>query len=513
MAGRTKKAALNIGSNLIVQILKTILSFVTRTVFIYCLGQESLGLNGLFTNILSMLSLAELGVGTAINFSLYEPLAKNDTKKISVLMTFYKKAYMIIGTIVLILGIILIPFLHIFIRDIVAISDVYIIYLLFLANTVSSYFISYKETLLAADQKNYKLTKINTLFLFISSIVQIIILIIFKKFVIYLLSQFILQLIQKIFVNKFISNEYKNVSFNSCEKIDDNDMKLIEKNVKAMVFHKIGDYCINGTDNLIISSFINIVTVGIYSNYLTILSLLTAFTTLFFNNLTSSIGNLLVTESNEKKYEIFKKINFVGFVMYGYCSVILINVFNDFITLWVGKEYCFNFWIVLSIVISFYITGQRIAPHTLKSAAGLYDIDKFTPLIQSVINLVVSIVLVQYIGILGVILGTIVSSLAVPSWQRPYIVYKYVLNKPFIKYLHSYIKNIILLAIITLISYFIGTFIFINNLFVIFILKIMITSIIYGLIICIFYRKSDEFKYFYEFLINIVRRKLKWKKA
>lgn len=509
MSGRTQKAALNIGSNLIVQIFKTIMSFVTRTIFIYCLGKEALGLNGLFTNILSMLSLAELGVGTAINFSLYEPLAKNDDKKISVLMSFYKKTYKIIGFIVLILGFVLIPFLPFFIKDISNISNVYSIYLLFLANTVSSYFISYKETLIAADQKNYKLTKINTFFLFFTSVVQVIILLLFKKFVLYLCSQFVIQFIQKIVINRFISNEYKNISFNSTKEVDVKDMKIIKKNIKAMMFHKIGDYCINGTDNLIISSFINIVTVGIYSNYLTILSLLTSFTTLFFNNLTSSVGNLIVTESDEKRYDIFKKINFIGFIMYGYCSVILIIVFNDFMTLWIGKEYCFSFGIVLAIVISFYITGQRIAPHTLKAAAGLYDIDKFTPLIQSIINLFFSILLVRYIGILGVVLGTIISSLAVPSWQRPYIVYKYVLKKPFGIYVFNYIKNIFLLCFICFVSYIISLYLTFDNLLCLFILKTIITTIIFSIVILIFYRNSDEFIYFYNTLKNLFRRKFK----
>lgn len=506
MASRTKNAFLNISSNLIVQILKTVLNFITRTIFIYCLGKEALGLNGLFTNILSMLSIAELGMGTAINFSLYEPLAKKDKYKISSLMSFYRKAYRTIGFVVAILGILLIPFLKYLITDINSIKDVYIIYLLYLANTVSTYFISYKETLINADQKNYKLTKINTIFLILLNIFQIIILLIFKSFILYLEIQFIVQFVQRVVTNAYVTREYKNINFKTKQKVGETELKIIVKNVKAMFFHKIGEYCINSTDNLIISAFINISTVGLYSNYLTVFSLLNSFIIMFFNNLTSSLGNLLVTESNEKKCEIYKKMDFIGFLMYGSCSVILINVFNDLITFWIGNEYCIDFLVVLAMVISFYITGMRVAPATIKSSAGLYDIDKFTPIIQSIVNLIVSIVLVQYIGLLGVIIGTIVSSLIVPSWQRPYIVYKHILNKPFKEYISSYLKRLLLLSIIISLSLVINRFIILNNSFLLFVVKSFITLIIYSIFIVIVYIKADEFNYILLMIKKIIRR-------
>lgn len=185
--------------------------------------------------------------------------------------------------------------------------------------------------------------------------------------------------------------------YNSKNKIEPRDLHIIIKNVKAMFFHKIGDYCINGTDNLILSAFISITAVGYYSNYITIISLLTSFTTLFFNNLISSLGNLIVVENEEKKYDIYKKMDFIGFMMYSFCSVVLLNVFNDFISLWVGKKLLFKLFNCSCYSNSFYMTGLRVAPATIKSASGMYDIDKFTPLIQSGVNLIVSIILVQYL--------------------------------------------------------------------------------------------------------------------
>lgn len=509
MGDRTKKTFLNITSNIIVNIIKTIFSFITRTVFIYCLGKEALGLNGLFTNVISMLSLAELGVGTAINFSLYEPIAKNDEKKIGILMSFYKKIYRIIGTTVGILGIALIPFLKYLINGIEQINNVLIIYSLYLINTVSTYFISYKETLINADQKKYKLATIESISLIVLNIFQVIFLLISKNFIVYLLIQIIIQFIQRVVTNIYITKKYKNINFCSNEKMEKKDLKLIRKNVKAMFLHKIGDYCINGTDNLIISAYLNITTVGIYSNYLTIINLLNTFIYMIYSNLTASVGNFIVTENEQRKNEILKKINFIGFVIFGFCSIILINVFNDFVVIWVGKDYCFDFIIVLFIVINFYITGMRIPINTVKTAAGLYDVDKFTPLLQSVINLAVSIVLVKKIGLLGVIVGTTISSIAIPIWQRPYLVYKHVLKKSSKEYFASYLKYILILIITSGVTLWINGFIALKNDFIVLMIKGIVSSITFISVVYLVYKNSDEMVYIINVMNNFLYRRKK----
>lgn len=507
MGERTKKSFFNVGANFLINLVKAILTFITRTVFIYCLGEEALGLNGLFTNILYMLSLAELGVSTAINFSLYEPLVQRDIRKINSLMAFYKKAYRIIGSIVAILGIFLIPFLKYFIKDISSIDNVYVIYILYLINTVSTYFISYKETLINADQKKYKLLKIETIFLVLLNVFQIAFLILTKNFIFYLIVQIITLFIQRIITNIFITKMYKDIDFKSIEMIEKKDLNLIIKNVKAMFFHKIGDYCINGTDNLIISSFINVSTVGFYSNYLTIINLFNTFISMIFNSIISSLGNFIVTESSEKKEDIFKKMNFISFILYGICSVVLVNVFNDFISIWVGEKFCLGVDIVLIIVINFYLTGMRVPVATMKSAAGLFDVDKYTPLFQSAINLIVSIFLVKKIGLLGVLIGTLVSSLAIPCWQRPYLVYKYIFKTSSRKYFIEYIKYIVIVIASSVLTMFISKSLIIENLFLMFIIKSMLAVIIFMLITLIVFWKTNEIRYIYSIINKIIRRK------
>ena len=263
---RQKNSFLNISTNFLILLTNTILSFVVRTVFIKVLGEQYLGVSGLFSNILQVLSLAELGIGTAINYALYDPLARGDYKKVSIILSLFKKIYKIVGIIIACGGVILIPFLPYLMKD-NNVSNTLLIYVLYLFNTVSMYFISYKDTLITADQKYYKLAKI----IFISNvsiyISQIIILIVFRNFILYLLAQIMITLIQRVLSNLLITKTYSNkVDFNSKEKVSSEELKSITTNVKAMFFHKIGYNIVQGTDNIIISAFINVATVGIYSN-------------------------------------------------------------------------------------------------------------------------------------------------------------------------------------------------------------------------------------------------------
>ena len=511
---RTKNSILNISTNMVITIVKTFMTFVVRTFFINILGQTYLGVNGLLTNIISMLSLAELGVGTAINFSLYKPLAENNKKKISELMTFYKNAYRIIALIIFIIGIIVFFFLDIIIKDSENIESLNIIYFLFLANTVFTYLISYKETLINADQKAYKLSKINFVFMILVNIIQIITLVVTKNFVFYLLVQIVITYIQKVFINRYITLQYKEIDFKCKEKLEKSDLKQISTNIKAMFFHKIGDYCINGTDNIIISSFIGIGTVGIYSNYLTIINMLNNFINIIYNGITASLGNLIVTENKEKQYKIFKQIDFIGFLIYSTCSVGLLNLINPFITLWVGQEYVFNMEIVIAIVINFFITGMRIPSTTIKNAAGLYKQDRFTPIIQSVINLITSIILVKTIGLLGVILGTIISGISIPCWQRPYILYHYIFKRSTKEYIRIYIKYLITLLLSSAITIVIFKLLTLKITIYTFLLMGIVCLFVHCFIIFIFYRHDYEMQYTLDFTKNILKKGVEkiWKR-
>lgn len=503
---RTKNSIYNLIGNFGVFIVKTIMTFIVRAILISEISQAYIGVNSLFTNILSILSLAELGISSAIGFSLYKPLSENNNKDVSTLMSFYRKAYFAIGSIIFVLGLSIIPFLTLIVKE--SINHLFIIYILFLINTCSSYFLSYKDILITSDQKSYLLTKITLFSTFLINCSEIIILLSTKNYIFYLLIKIFLTIIERLFINLFISRKYSNVEFKSKNKLEEKTKKEIFKNVKAMFYHKIGDCMINSTDNIIISSFINISTVALYSNYLLIISYLMSFASIVYNSLLASLGNLVVSEGKEKKYEIFKKINFLGFSIFSFSTVILMNVFNVFIELFAGKDYVLNMVTVTIIVINFYITGMRVPSSNMKTAAGLFDVDKYTPIIQSIINIVFSIILSIKFGLNGVLIGTFLSSI-LPSIQRPYIVYKHILKKSSKEYFIEYFKYAVLTIFATVITILINSTININSNILLFFQRSIISAVIYLLIYIIVFYKKKEFIYFKNLGTSYLNRRTK----
>ncbi len=492
---RIKYIIKNLNVSIIATLLTTIFNFVARTYFIHKLGQDYLGLNSILTNVLSMLSIAELGIGTAIGFSLYKPLSNNDKNKIKALMNYYKKAYRIIGIVVFCIGIVLIPFLGIFIKDMAKFDHIYIIYMLFLLNSSYGYFFSYKRTLIIADQKNYILTKYLTSFKVLIYILEIIYLSISNSFIVYLLIQFVVGVIENIYINHKINQKYKYITEKSEIKLEKEEKDSILKNVKAMFFHKIGDYCVNSTDNLIMSHYINTAIVGIYSNYYTILYTVNTFLILIFDSTSASFGNLIARESNDTVYNKFKSFNFLAFWIFGWACICLYFLLTPFITtIWLSDEWLIEKAVVLVVVLNYFFTCMRVPLGIVKTAGGVYDQDKFIPLIQSFVNLLVSIILVQKIGLLGVFVGTLVSSVVVVFWTRPYIVYKYVFKKPLISYFKTFFKYFSVLAVIVLFLEGFFYYVSFSSTIIDFIFKVVIITTIPNLIFYIVFKKSYEFQ-------------------
>ncbi len=501
---RTEKSILNVSSNFFIYTFRTIMMFIVRTVFIKVLGEEILGLDGLFTNILLMLSITELGISNAINFSLYKPLAEKDYKKISILMSFYKRIYRIIGFVVLLLGLIVMIFLNHIVSSVSNIN-IYIVYLIYLFDTVTLYFVSYKDTLIIADQNNYKLIKYNFIFYLIMYILQIIVLIIAKSFILYLLVKILIMFIQRIYINRYITKKYNQISFNSNEKLNANDLQIIKTNVKGMFFHKIGYYFINGTDNIVISKFLNIVTVGIYTNYLSLITMTSTLLSSLYKGITASFGNLIVLENRKLQEQIFERISFAGHIIYSFVAIAFIVLINPFITLWLGSKYTFSTSVVIIICINFYIDGMRLAVDSIKDAAGVYNQDKYVPIVQAIINIIISVFLVQKIGLIGVVIGTLISNIVLPCWNRPYIIYKYVFKDSPKNYYINYIKNFIIGFITAFLISLIMSFIDLKISVINFIISIFIYCILYFIMTSIFYIKNSNYKFY----IHLVTSKIK----
>lgn len=490
---RVKNSLINIGAGLANQVIITLLSFVSRTVFISTLGIEYLGVNGLFTNILAMLTLAEAGIGTSIIYSLYKPVAENDYKRINILMNFYKKTYLLIALIVLGLGLLLMPFLDLIIKD-AKVENVHLIYLIFLLNTVAPYFYVYKNSFLNVAQKGYIVTGFYSVSSILSVCLKIVILYFFNNYIIYLIIDIIITISNSIILALIVNKMYPFLKDKVYEKLDLETKENITKNVKAIILQNFGNYLIFGTDNIIISSFVSVAAVGLYSNYNMLIEICRTFINQIFNNVYHSVGNLVARENIEKIYSVFKIYRLLNFWLYSLFSIFLTIMLEPFITIWIGKEFLLDKNLLLILMLIFYERGMRNAITTLKTTSGIFHEDRFAPIIQSVINLTISIILVQRIGITGVFVGTLISVIAVPFWTTPYLVYKKILKKPLSTYFNSYLLFLVIGVLTYFVTNYVSGFIRVVNPMSL-LLKGTLCFVIPNIIYVSIYYKTDEFKY------------------
>ena len=495
---RTENSIINSAMSIVTQVLTVVLNFAVKTVFIKMLNDEYLGVNGLFTNIITMLSLADLGIGIAIPYSLYKPLAKKDEHKINVLMNFYKKVYTIIGIAVLLIGLSLTPFLGLIIKDIPKnVPHLSLIYILFVIHSASSYFFVYKKFLIDSDQKGYITSRIIFTFSTLLSIIQIILLVTTKNYILFLLSSIILVIIQNIYISSKANKLYPFIKNKTDEKLEKEDMEGIKKNVSSLFIYKVGTVIMNGTDNIIISKFIGLIIVGFYSNYVLIINSITTVLNQIFNAITSSIGNLVVTTNKKRSKEVYDNLNFANFWFYALFGVCIIVLINPFINIWIGKKYVMGFSIVFLLVLNFYVLGMQSVTNSFRNAYGLFWIAKYRPIIMVIINIVISVVLVQFIGIEGVLIGTLVSRLVTTAWLDPSIVHKYGFEISPKSYYIDYLKYLVIFIAISIIFNYFVSMITINNIFILILIAILVVISVNVILVLLFF-KTSEFNYFYD---------------
>lgn len=504
---RTENAFRNVKYSLLFQILKLIITFFTRKMFVLVLTQEYLGLNGTFSNILSMLSLAELGIGSAITYSLYKPLADGDEKQIAARMNLFRRAYWTIGLTVALLGGGLMPFLPVLIRDLPAIPHINLIYLMFVLNTALSYFFSYKQSLIIADQRQYIITVCHLTLNVLLQLVQVLFLWVTKEYFIYLELQIGTTLLENLILSHIANQLYPYINTNQHEKIDPDAKAEIIKNTKAMIIHKVAGVVVFGTDNLLISYFIGVVAVGLYSNYLMITGALTGIYGQFFSTLTAGVGNLGATADSKQVLTVFRRLNFAGNWLYGFSAVCLAVLLNPFIELWLGADYLFSQDIVCLIALNFYVTGMRQATLTFRDAEGLYWYDRHKAVAESIINLAISAILAVPFGVAGIFIGTFVSTMTTCFWVEPVVLFKYGLHtsvKPFFKdyAVHTAITLLTFVAAWNLCEMLPGTGL------PLFIGKIVVCAVGGNVGFFLAYRHRDEFRYFVELFVHIVSDRL-----
>ncbi|MFQ7473077.1 MAG: lipopolysaccharide biosynthesis protein [Anaerovoracaceae bacterium] len=512
---RIDNSAKNIKIAWLMHIVHVFGQFISRTVIIMVLSVEYVGLSGLFSNVLSMLSLAELGIGEAIVFSLYGPIARGEKKEINAIMTFYQKIYIGVGLFILIAGISLTPAIEYLIKGVPDIPYIHVIYVMYVANSAMSYFFSYRATFIRANQKNYIVTVNEEVFNIISIVIRSVLLIVTGNYLLFMGLGILILLIQNINITLIANKRYPYLKEKSKEKIPEKTFAEIKKNTAAMVFHKIGTIIVFATDNVIISKFLGLASVGLYSNYYTLTSAFTAFINKFFTSISASVGNLAVSESIEKQEKTLFQVLFVNFWLYTFTCSGLFALLNPFIkNIWLGSEYIFGIAVVLLIVIKNYLTGMRKAAQTFKNAKGLYWYNKYMPIYESLINLIMSLILVNLIGISGVLLGTIISSLVTCVWIEPHVLYKYGFGKSAKEYVKKYIEYMVVFLITIAISWASCKgveFIFGGagalrsaKAVCVFGIQLLLAVLVSNGFLWIVYRKSDNYKYLY----SVIKKKV-----
>ena len=508
---RIKNSSYNVIFDIIQLIITSILTFVTRTYFIRFLGSEMLGLDGLFTNVLSMLSLTELGFSTAICFSLYKPLATNDKEQVAKIMALLKKAFRIIALIIFVIGLLIIPIIPLISNGYNS-GNLYLYYILYLINTVISYLLTYKETLIIADQKAHRISVIRTIFITILYTSQIILLNITKNFTVYLIAMIVINFIKDITINIYITKKYKDVDFNTKLEVDKKTKKEIFNNTKNLFISRVGDYLLNGTDNIIIS-IINITLTGIYSNYLSITGIMKTVINSIYNGVTASIGNVMAIEKLEVQERIFNISCFISFFVAGFITIEMIFLFNPVITIWAsigkwtGVNYVLPFWMSIVIALNFYFYAQTRPLSSLKIASGKYKADRFIPLAQAIVNLVVSVVLGFKIGLGGVILGTLVSYILVGCVFRPLVLIKNIFGKSSSYYFYKQLKHLIVLSLLFLINLLMFKYIALDSSIILIIIKGFVIMFIFLIITYIFYHNDESYQFIFDLFKKILWRK------
>ena len=496
---RQRNSIRNALIGLIGQILTMLTSFVCRMVFTRMLSANFLGIEGYFSNILVLLSLSELGIGTAITYFMYKPIAENDTEKLKQLSYLYKLLYACVGTFVLVAGIILTPFIHLLIKEVPEeIQHIQIIFMLYILNLALSYFFSYRRVIIEAHQQMY-ITSAYSYFLTLGQhIAQIIILLLTRNFILYLIMQVLTTFLINFAIALKSKKMYPYASEKPINKLPKYEIKEIFRNVKAMFMHRIGNAVVNGTDNILIAKFSGLIDTGIYSNYYLIVKSLTNILSVIFNGLTASVGNLSVLSDKKYVREVFEKLNFFDYCLFSFASISYFVVSEPFMKLCFGESYVFPVYVSVIIAFNFYLSGMRQVTLRFRDAMGLFYKDRYKAVAESIINLVVSLILAKYFGLIGVFWGTAISTLTTSAWVEPYILYKY----GFEEKCGSYFKEYRIYGLITVcaggITYGVSM-LYQGNLLLKLIYNILICLIIPNMINWLLFRKSTVFIYWKKF--------------
>lgn len=509
---RTRNSIKNSGATIFGRLVTLIMEFVLRTVLIKTLGIEYGGISSLFTDILQVLSLMELGLGSAIIFALYKPLAEKNYPKINALMQFYKTAYNIIAVGVFVLGLCCVPFLDSIVKGVPDIKeDIRLIFMLYVAASSCSYLVVYKETLIRASQQSRVAVRIEMIVQITFMGLESLALVVFHEYLIYLILRIVTYLVRNLLISIEVKKRFPEVNFNGKERLGKGDRQKLMKDVGAMALYKISGVVLNGTDSIIISTFLGTSQVGIMGHFRMISNFVTNLSNKVWVAVLPSVGNMATVGDENIQYRVFSKVNLGSFIFSAFCSIAMFNLCNPLVTVWLGSEYTVSTITAFAIALNMYLFLIILPFQTFRDANGLFVQGKYRPVVMSVINIGLSLALVKPCGMFGVLIATPISRLVTQTWFDPYVVYKYVFKKS----TKPYYKEFVIHSLITLIT---GAFIWeileiahVGNGLLRLVLGIILCCTIPLVVYCVLLHKNQEFiqlvEYFKRTVKLLIRRK------
>lgn len=434
------------------KIIAILLTFIGRQIFLRVLTVEYLGINTLFSDILSVLSLADMGMATAMAYSFYKPLSEKDEDKLAALIGFYNRVYNVIAMVVATAGLALLPFLRYIINLENDIQYIEIYYLISLATIVVSYLFVYKSTIITADQNRSVILKYRIGASTLNIVLQIVVLITLGNFMAYCSVTFFTTLASNILISRKASNMYPFIKRKI--KLGDDDKRAVFQNMSSMVIYKFANTILVGSDNIIISVLIGTAIVGKYSNYMLAVSNLSNMSYILFTSLSASIGNLIVMEAPEKRLQVFKVMQMISYWIGGFLGFCLFFLLDDFVYLWIGREFIFDLFTKSAILLYFYLIIAMYPVTAFREATGMYQKTKYVMLIAAILKITLAIILGTYLGLPGIILANFISKILTYAWYEPKILFRDFFDSSAVGYLFGHILNLAVLTTLAALIHF-----------------------------------------------------------
>lgn len=511
---RTSNVFKNSGAGLLNKLIHIVFQFAMRTAFIHILGNEYTGISGLFTDILNVLSLMELGLDSSMVYALYKPVAQKDARRIKALMRFYRKAFTIIGITVLAAGVLCTPFLGYIVKGVPNIKeDIRGIFLMYVATSSFSYFLVYRTLLLSAHQKSRVTAKWRMIFYVLESILEIILLLIFRQYYAYLIVHLLASIVRNVVLTIIVNKTYPEYVKKSDVALSKEERNKLFKDIACLTVYSTAGVVIYSTDSMFISAFIGTVEVAIIGNFNLIINSVRNVVQQIVNAAKPSIGNLAATSKTEKQELVFHRINFIAFLVCCFSCTCLFTLLNPFVgDIWLNQSYQLSVPVIAILMINQFIAIMVYPVESFRTANGLFTQGWMRPAIMAIINIVLDFLMGREWGLIGILLATTISRLSTQAWFDPYLVFRLVFKKSVKRYYLTYLSYFCITAFCCAAAYFLGSVLTVGNPIVSFLIKAIVSVSIPSTAVILLFRKTDDFAYLRNMFHQISHKIFKHKK-